>query len=131
MPSNQELDTQYLQEIVSQTAVLTSPMPVSLSGDAVEVTVNITPATSIGGNNHKLVATTNTAVQLQNVVCTQGVVIAALPGNAATIYVGNSGVTTSNGLPLPPGAAVILSVNNADLVYINGTSGDGVGFVGI
>jgi len=50
-----------------------------------------------------------------------GVTVLALSTNSATVYVGNSGVTTSNGFPLAAGAGIQLAIDNLSKVYIVGS----------
>jgi hypothetical protein len=82
-------------------------------------------------NGQKLVAVTNTAIKLtaNPTQASNGVVIHALAGNSTTIVVGNSGVTTSNGLVLAAGDAVTVGAGDVSSIYINGTAGDGVSWL--
>lgn len=50
-----------------------------------------------------------------------GVTVLAVAANAQTIYVGNSGVTTSNGFPLAAGAGMTLAVDNLSKIYFVGS----------
>jgi hypothetical protein len=50
-----------------------------------------------------------------------GVTVLAKSTNTGVIYVGNSGVTTSNGFPLAAGAGLDLAINNLDKIYIVGS----------
>ena len=57
----------------------------------------------------------------------QGVLARAKPGNTDTIYLGASSVTTTTGIALAKtDPAILVAVTNADLLWINGTAGDGV-----
>lgn len=63
-----------------------------------------------------------TAVQLNsNQELKFGVVVYAPAANAETLYVGNSGVTTSNGFPLLAGAAIELAIDNLSKIYFLGS----------
>lgn len=63
-----------------------------------------------------------TAVQLNsNQELKFGVTVLAASANAQTIYIGNSGVTTSNGFPLAAGAGIELAVNNLNKIYFVGS----------
>ena len=111
----------------------------TLTGSAI-VTINssqlggINDATLLTGNmqvGQTTIASTGTAVQLtaSSIPCVNGVTL--YNAGATTITVGNSSVNntatgTGNGDILPAGASRGYTVNNANLVYINGTSG---GFV--
>lgn len=46
--------------------------------------------------------------------------VEALSTNTASLFVGNSSVTTSSGYELPPGASVSVPVANADELYVVG-----------
>lgn len=91
------------------------------------------PATSVQGQLK--VATTGTAVQLPSHAITQGVAISAKATNAADILVGGSAVTntddgTGNGVVLSPGSSLSINVANTNALYINGTAGDSVSYIG-
>lgn len=75
------------------------------------------------------VSVTNTAVQLTN-QAVSGVVVQALAGNSANVVIGDSSVTTSNGFQLQPGQATGVAIDNVDKLYVNGTAGDGVCWIG-
>ena len=64
---------------------------------------------------------TTGAVALPSNTCTQGVRVAALASNTGTVYIGGSGVTTSNGFPLYPGSFYDYRVKNSNLIYIVGS----------
>jgi hypothetical protein len=76
------------------------------------------------------IAVGGTAVQLpSNSGLVNGVVVTNLPTSIGAMYVGNSGVTTSNGDYLAVGASRAYGVNNSNLLYIvNGNVGDSVSF---
>jgi hypothetical protein len=60
-----------------------------------------------------------------------GVIVQALSTNAASVYVGPSGITTSTGFELQPGQATSMAVNNLNAVFvIASSSGDGVCYIG-
>lgn len=50
-----------------------------------------------------------------------GITVLSLSTNTQTIYVGNSGVTSSNGFPLAAGAAIDLPVDNVNKIYTIGS----------
>lgn len=63
-----------------------------------------------------------TAIELgSSQVLRFGVTVLALSSNAQTIYIGNSGVTTSNGFPLAAGAGLEVPVDNLNKIYIVGS----------
>ena len=82
------------------------------------------------------IAVTGTAVQLGSNTLTQGVLISAKASNAADITIGtSSGLTnttdgTGNGLIVPAGSTKSVAATNTNLIYINGTAGDIVSFIG-
>lgn len=68
--------------------------------------------------------TSNTsAVQLSSTstVPTNGIVVEALVGNAAVVYIGGSGVTTSSGFQLSAGQSVSLTCN-LNTIYVIGSN---------
>jgi hypothetical protein len=84
------------------------------------------------------IASTGTAVQLNGGTSqplTNGVIITALSGNAATIEIGGSGVTntsngTGNGYILAAGASISFAAADTSDIWINGSSGDIVSWAG-
>lgn len=44
--------------------------------------------------------------------------IRAMPANSGTIFVGGSGVTTSDGYPLVAGESIDIGIDNTDAVYL-------------
>lgn len=83
-----------------------------------------------------LVAVTGTAVALPSIVPVVGIVVTARQQNtgtgATTLRLGPSTVTaTSNGIQLAAGQSVTVPVTNANLLYVNGTSGDGVSVMAV
>jgi hypothetical protein len=82
------------------------------------------------------IAITGTAVQIGSNVLTQGVLISSLSTNAASITIGtSSGLTntvdgTGNGAILPAGSTKSIAATNTNLIWINGTAGDIISFIG-
>lgn len=81
-------------------------------------------------NGQKLVAVTNTAVALAATTAVAGVIISALAANSGNVYVGSSAVTTANGFELQPGQATSIAIDDVAKMYVNGTAGDGVCWMG-
>lgn len=83
-------------------------------------------------NGRKSIAVTNTAVALaaSSTPVKNGVLIRALAANSGKVYVGDASVTTSNGHELSAGETTSIAINDVSAVYINGTSGDGVSYLG-
>lgn len=44
--------------------------------------------------------------------------IRAMPSNSGTVYVGGSGVTTSDGWPLLAGESIDIGIDNTDSIYL-------------
>lgn len=81
--------------------------------------------------NHgkKTVTAAGTRVQLDNVT-TLSVTIKALSTNTGIIYVGNSGVTSSNGFQLLANESVSLAVDNLNKIYLDSSvNGEGITYI--
>ena len=81
------------------------------------------------------IAVTSTAVVLGSHTFSNGVIVKASSQNTASILIGPSGVTTTNdgtgnGYPLVPGEAISIAAANLSQIFINGTAGDFVSFIG-
>lgn len=78
------------------------------------------------------VAVTGTAVQLPSQALTgaAGAVVQALAANAGTVVIGDSAVTTANGMQLQAGQATGVNIDNLNRLYVNGNAGDGVCWIG-
>jgi hypothetical protein len=61
---------------------------------------------------------TTSAVALPTGALTQGVILESLSTNTVSIFIGASGVTTSTGIELLPGASTSVAVNNTNLIYV-------------
>ncbi len=83
-------------------------------------------------NGQKTVAATGTAEALAGATTLLSVVsIKALISNTGNIFVGNSGVDSTNGYVLAQGESVVLSVADLATVFIDSAvNGDGVSFLG-
>ncbi len=77
-------------------------------------TVSAAPTTIYSAQ--KTVSTSASAMTAQALA--NGLVLTALPTNSAAIYVGPSGVTTSTGYALQPGASISYGVTNASAIFI-------------
>lgn len=115
-----------------QTQVTNFPATQPVSG-TVTATPPALPSSAVVGQSN--IAVTGTAVQLSSGTLVNGVVVSASLSNAASITIGGSGVNntvngTGNGYILQPGASVGIAINNTNVLYINGTAGDVVAFVG-
>ena len=132
-----KVDGSAVTQPVSGTVAVSGTVPVSgtfwQATQPVSGTVTAAPAvgSSLIAPARTTVAVTNTAVQLPSTAYAQGVIVQALAANSATVVIGGSGVTTGNGFQLAQGQSVTLPVNNSNLVYVNGTSGDGVCTIGV
>lgn len=78
------------------------------------------------------VATAGTAVQLPNVACSE-VTIIAKKDNTGSIYVGDSGVSSSvYGAELEAKDSITIRVNNANLIWIDASgNGEGISYVAV
>ena len=76
-------------------------------------TINIGQTTS---------AVTATQLSSSSIAMTNGVVIQALSTNTASVFIGNSGVTTANGFELTAGSSLTISPSNINLVYVIGAN---------
>jgi hypothetical protein len=82
------------------------------------------------------ISVTGTAVQLGSNTLTQGVLISALSANTASITIGTSSSVTNtvdgtgNGAILPAGSTKSIAATNTNLIWINGTAGDIISFIG-
>ena len=95
-----------------------------------------TPPDAIIAGQAKI-AVTNTSVQLPANILLRGVTVYAKFGNNDTgIFIGpTSAVTTTytgagNGFPLLAGQSIFIATNNTSDIWINGTAGDIVSFIG-
>lgn len=123
------------------TTVDSSALPTGASTSANQTTANTSLAT-IATNTAPLLVpsafysgqktSSGTAVAISTSQAIQnGVIVQALSGNAASVYVGATGVTSSTGFELQPGQATSIGVNNLSSVFvISTTSGDGICFIG-
>ena len=83
------------------------------------------------------IAVTGTAVQViaASTALVNGVIITANLNNAAVVTVGSSSVTntadgTGNGKVLQPGESTSVAVSDLNLLYVNGTAGDWISWIG-
>lgn len=82
------------------------------------------------------IAVTGTALQLGSNTLTQGVLISALSTNTASITIGTSSSLTNvvngtgNGAILTAGSTKSVAATNTNLIWINGTAGDIISFIG-
>jgi len=76
-------------------------------------TINIGQTTS---------AVTATQLTASSIAMTNGVVVQALSTNTASVYIGNSSVTTANGFELTAGSSLTISPSNVNLVYVIGSN---------
>ena len=82
-----------------------------------------------------VIAVTGTAISLPQGVGYNGIVLTARGTNSANITVGPSGVNntingTGNGYILAPGASVGVATSQFNQIFINGTAGDIISYIG-
>lgn len=101
----------------------------------IETYTNNIPSLTSGFFGQAVIAVTGTAVQLGSNTLENGVIITAKSSNTGNIKVGGSGVTNTetgagNGYILEPGASISVAASNTNVLYVNGTAGDIVSFLG-
>lgn len=83
-------------------------------------------------SGRKTISVTGTAVALAASTTCKRIIITALVGNSAQLYVGDSSVEDTSGsetgTALLPLNSMDIPIDNLSKVYINGTSGDGVSY---
>ena len=81
-------------------------------------------------NGKKTVTTAGTAVQLGTATNINTVTIKALNTNDGTIYIGDSGVDSTNGYELQRGDSLSLDIDNLTSLYIDSDNdGEGVSYI--
>lgn len=97
----------------------TAPVPISATTaansntNAITVTVSL-PTAILSGQQ----AVTASATALATNTLAKGIVVEAKSTNAISVYVGATGVTTSTGLELPPGASATFQVTNSNAIFV-------------
>lgn len=95
-----------------------------------KVDINSEPIPSTIYNNHKTVTTAGTAEALAASTAVKSVVIRALLSNTGVIYVGDSSVSSSNGIELQAGDAITIEIDDLAKVYLDASvSGEGVSYL--
>lgn len=96
-------------------------------------TVTATPPVAAGQppTGQTKVASTGIAVPLAAQALAQGIVVQGLKGNIGVVEVGPSTVGTGTGFELQPGQSVTLPLDDASHLYVTGTAGDGVCWIGV
>lgn len=110
------------------------PIPVALfSGAGAEAAISAPlPSAPVTG---QLALTAASRGQLGNNALVNGLVVKASSGNAASVLVGGSTVTSTedgsgNGYPLTPGEAISFAVTNSNAIYLISTAAAVVSFAG-
>jgi len=117
--------------VVSGTPTLqagtSAPCQLNTSGQMLSTATGSTASTAILSGQ---VAVTATAQALPSNT-TQSVCVKALEANSIKVYVGPSGVTTSNGMELSAGDGWCTSVSNSNAIYvIASTTGASIAWAG-
>lgn len=95
------------------------------------VTGSVIPASTAVLNGQTTVTTAGTRVVLGAGTLTTGVIVRAKDVNAGYIYLGNSTVTSANGMILLPGESTSVAIDNLNKLFIDSASnGDGVSYIG-
>lgn len=93
-------------------------------------TLEVVPTSLLNG--HTIVTTAGTAVVLASSTLCKSVTIKSLLANTGVIYVGVTGVSSSNGFELGAGDTISLDISNLNTIYINSSvSGEGVSYIGV
>lgn len=100
------------------------------TGKNLNVSVVSGGSSSTNINQGKInVATSGLAIQLPDLTASR-VLIKALTSNINKIYVGNSSVNTTNGMPLEAGESLEILISNSNLIYIDAdTDGEGINYL--
>ena len=96
-----------------------NPLPVTANISGTWNTGTPSATINIGQTTSAVTATQLTA---SSIAMTNGVVIQALSTNTASVFIGNSGVTTANGFELTAGSSLTISPSNINLVYVIGAN---------
>ncbi|CAB4132667.1 hypothetical protein UFOVP253_48 [uncultured Caudovirales phage] len=95
------------------------PFPVTASQQGTWSVGTKTATVNVG---QQTVNTTAVQITAASTVPTNGIIIGALSTNAASIFIGGSGVTTSNGAELQPGSSLPFTANLNALYIISASS---------
>jgi hypothetical protein len=119
----------------TEIGLLTARMPTLGPAAIASSTPVVTPLPATIFSGQVKIAVTGTAVQFGSNAVSNGVAITANSGNAASIYIGPTGVAntgggTGNGYTLVPGQSTAYACSNTNDIYINGTAGDWISFTG-
>ena len=111
------------------------PVPLATGGSSSLLDINSNKLDTIPRVGQAKIATAGAAVQLDNKVLINGVIVTALFTNASAIALGTASVAdtvdgTGDGYILEAGASSSFAVDNINRLYINGTAGDIVSFAG-
>jgi hypothetical protein len=79
-----------------------------------QVVVLTVPTTIVSGQQ----AVTGTAAALASNLLAKGLCIEGLSTNTISVFVGPSGVTTSTGIEIPPGAGYCPAVSNSNAIFV-------------
>ena len=82
------------------------------------------------GNGQKTVTIAGTAEILASSTVTATISVKALSTNTGIIYIGDSGVSSTNGFELSSGDSIDIALSNLSIVYIDSSfSGEGVSYL--
>ena len=95
-----------------------------------KVDINSEPTPSTIYNGKKTVTTAGTAEALASSTAVKSVVIKALYSNTGKVYVGNSSVSSANGIELEAGDAIGIDIDDLSKIYIDvDNNGEGVSYI--
>lgn len=122
-------DTQITHLTDIETAVETVAGAVAGSEMQVDVATIAQPSAVYSGHKTISSAGTQEAISASQAI-TSGVTVKALADNTGDVYVGNSGVDSTNGLVLAAGEQVFIEIDNLSKVYIDvETNDEGVSWI--
>lgn len=121
MPNNQKIDNGVLPAFITETEVQGdgSHRQVVKVGEIAATALNIPSAVTQGS---AAVVTPGTAVVLGAALATKKIIVSALAANAQVVTIGDSGVTTSTGLVLFPGAMITIEIDDRSKIYVNSSA---------
>lgn len=102
---------------VSAVTAITNALPAGTNGIG-----NVGTVSAVVNVGQKTVNTTAVQISASSTIPTNGIIIRNLSTSAASIFVGGSGVTTSNGFELVPGEATSFTCNLNTLYIISAAS---------
>jgi hypothetical protein len=108
-----------LSTAISGTATVNVGIATNASSSVSDVTVGFSPAATILSGQQ---AVTASAVALASNALARGLCVEALSTNTISVFAGPSGVTTSTGIEITPGASYCPAVANSNAIFVIASS---------